>query len=259
MRGLKDKVGIVTGGASGIGAATGKRLVEEGAKVVVADRNGAAAEEQVAALKEIGGDAVAVAFDMSEPQSVEELGAKATEAFGRVDLLHNNAADTAAATLANDLDVLGTTEEFWHLSLDTNLLGYVRVAKAVLPGMLEREYGRIVNTSSANAFIGMPDALIAYSSAKAAIGAVTRLMASTYGKQGVRSNSVAPGVVLTPPQMEYWKDHDISTHPMLPLITTGRLGQPEDIAATVTFLLSADADWVNGQVWSVNGGAWPRE
>ncbi len=248
MRGLSGKVAVVAGGASGIGRATVLRLGEEGAHVVVGDLNHLGAVETAAEA----GEAIAVEFDISVEASVAGLFTAAVEEYGGVDLLFNVAADLSAATLRRDTDAVDIDLEVWDRTFAVNLRGFLLTTRVAVPLLLERGGGVIVNTMSAAAFMGEPQRP-AYAASKAGVGALTRHVASRWGKDGIRCNAVAPGLVLTeavrsgPHFAEMEKT-------VLKGVRSPRLGEPEDIAAMVAYLMSDDAAWINGQVFGVDGG-----
>ncbi len=256
MRGLEGKTVVVAGGAAGIGRGVAVRLGQEGAKVVLGDLDGAGADRVAGEITEAGGTAIGVQFDLGDDESVTRLIDTATGEFGTVHGLYNCAADTSPETMIADTYLLEADLGIWRRTFEINLLGFVRTCKAVLPILLANGGGAIVNTSSAAASLGEPTRP-AYAASKAGINTLTRHIAATWGKQGVRCNSVAPGVVLTerlkenPPQ-EFldWAGS---------LVRAPRLGETSDIGAVVAFLLSDDAEWVNGQVWRVDGGHEFRE
>ncbi len=248
MRGLRDKVVVVAGGATGIGAATCRRLAEEGAKVVVGDINEAAAKQTADA---IGGRHLR--FDITREDDCKALVEHAVGEFGGLDGLFTVAADTSKETLGRDSesDLLTVPLDVWQRTLDVNLTGTFFMTRSALPALLERGGGSIVNTLSGLIFYGSP-IRPAYLASKAALVALTRHVAARWGKEGIRCNAVAPGFVMTEqvahnvPQEE--RDMILAAN------KSTRHGRPEDIAATVAFLLSDDAEWINGQMQLVNGG-----
>ncbi|BCZ20516.1 SDR family oxidoreductase [Mycobacterium senriense] len=250
LRGLADKVAIVVGGATGIGAATAARLAGEGCRVVVGDVAADAAEQTVAGIVEAGGTATHVAFDLADPASVSGLIDSAATTYGGVDLLFNVGADMS--TIRADSDVVDIDFDVWDRVMAVNLRGYVAAMKYAIPRMLDRGGGAIVNMSSAAAFQGEP-ARPAYATAKAGIGALTRHVASRWGKDNIRCNAVAPGFTATETirSVPQWPDLQAAA---LRRIRGPRVGDPGDVAALVAFLLSAEGEWINGQVVNVDGG-----
>ena len=243
---LVGKVAVVAGGGNGIGAASSRRLAAEGARVVVADIDAAAAARVAESISSGGASVVSLAFDIADEDSVGEV----SRVFGGVDLLHNVAADLSPETIGRDTNLLEVDLAVWDRTLHVDLRGDVLTMRAAIPIMLERGGGAIVNTSSAAAFLG--EAIRpAYAAAKAGINAVSRHVANRWGREGIRCNVVAPGLVLT----------ETATEAVLGVLAkrlarnpSGRHGTPDDIAASVAYLLSSDAAFINGQVISVDGG-----
>jgi NAD(P)-dependent dehydrogenase (short-subunit alcohol dehydrogenase family) len=256
MNGLVDKRIAIAGGATGIGAATAYRLAEAGAAVAIGDVNLERAEQTAQEIVAGGGKATAVQFDLSDDASVSAFIKESADFLGGVDGLYNVGAEMTPAVFENDLTVLDTEMEIWKRTLDVNLLGYGRTIRAVLPIMLEQGSGAIVNTSSGAAFVGLPNR-IAYSVSKAGVNALTRHVASRWGREGIRCNTVMPGMVLGETQKRM--GHTDVHAEVLRQIRHTRLGDPADIAATVTFLLSSDGEWINGQAWSIDGGLTIRD
>lgn len=248
---LKDKVTVVAGGGTGIGAAVCERLSEEGARVVVGDLNADAAEATAKRINTAGGQAIAVEFDARDEQSVTALIRSAVDAYGRLDGLHVNVADMSPKTQAADLDALEVPIEVWDSTMAINLRGHLFAVRAAIPELQKVGGGALVFTSSGAAYMGEP-ARVAYAASKAGVNALMRHIAQRWGREGIRANCVAPGVVLTESALavttEEWRD-------MVKMIVPHtRHGQPKDIAAVVALLLSDDAEWINGQCISVDGG-----
>jgi NAD(P)-dependent dehydrogenase (short-subunit alcohol dehydrogenase family) len=247
---LVGKVAVVAGGGNGIGAASSRRLAAEGARVVVADIDAAAAARVAESISSGGASVVSLAFDIADEDSVGELFEEVSRVFGGVDLLHNVAADLSPETIGRDTNLLEVDLAVWDRTLHVDLRGYVLTMRAAIPIMLERGGGAIVNTSSAAAFLG--EAIRpAYAAAKAGINAVSRHVANRWGREGIRCNVVAPGLVLTQTATEAVRD-DLAKR--IRRNPSGLLGTPDDIAASVAYLLSSDAAFINGQVISVDGG-----
>ena len=247
---LVGKVAVVAGGGNGIGAASARRLAAEGASVVVADIDVAAAERVAESIRSDGGSALPIACDISDEASVGELFEEVSRVSGGVDLLHNVAADLSPGTIGRDSDLLEIDLAVWDRTLQVDLRGYVLTMRAAIPIMLGRGGGAIVNTSSAAAFVGEATRP-AYGAAKAGVNAVSRHVANRWGRQGIRCNVVAPGLVLTQTATEAVRD-DVAKR--IRRNPSGLLGTPDDIAASVAYLLSSDAAFINGQVISVDGG-----
>jgi NAD(P)-dependent dehydrogenase (short-subunit alcohol dehydrogenase family) len=256
MRGLKDKRVLVAGGATGIGAATALRLGEEGARLYLGDINEDGARRVAEEIVAAGGSAASAHFDLADTASVEALVHRAVEHLGGLDGVANVAADLSPATLGNDVEVLDMDVSVWEQTLRANLIGYALIAKYAMPHLIGGGGGAIVNTSSGATSSGEP-VRPAYAASKAGVNTLTRHLASAYGDRGVRVNAVSPGAVMSESALINMSEEMQSR--MLSLVTVGRLGRPADLAQTIAFLLSDDADWVSGQVWSVNGGAKFRE
>jgi NAD(P)-dependent dehydrogenase (short-subunit alcohol dehydrogenase family) len=249
MRGLKGKVAVIAGGGTGIGAATAVRLAEEGVSVVVGDINIKAAEGIVAKITAVGGTAIAVNFDVSDDASVGNLVKTAVQTYGGIDLMHANAADLSLCM--NDTDAVDLSLEIWDQTMAVNLRGHLLCTRHAIPALLKRGGGAIVYTSSGAAYVGEP-VRVAYAVSKSAINALMRHVASRWGKEGIRSNAIAPGLVMTDAALENMPKERQAD--MLALGRSTRLGRPADIASTVAMLMSDDGEWINGQVISVDGG-----
>jgi NAD(P)-dependent dehydrogenase (short-subunit alcohol dehydrogenase family) len=250
LQGLTDKVAVVVGGATGIGAATATRLGAEGCRVVVGDIAEDAARQTAERIAAAGGTATHVACDLADPASVSGLIDTAATTYGGIDVLFNVGADMS--TIRADTDVVDIEFDVWDRVMTVNLRGYVAAMKYAIPRMLERGSGAIVNMSSAAAFQGEP-ARPAYATAKAGIGALTRHVASRWGKEGIRCNAVAPGFTATEMirSVPQWPELEAGA---LKRIRGTRVGDPDDIAALVAFLLSEEGGWINGQVVNIDGG-----
>ena len=249
---FENKVAIVTGGGSGIGRATARLLAAEGAAVTVADLRADSADAVVAEIDAAGGRARSQVVDVADVAAVEAMVAETVAAYGGLDVLHNNAAALDQNGL--DQDVVTMDLDTWHRVLEVNLTGPMLGCRFAIPAMLERGGGSIVNTASAAAFYG-GTSLLAYSTSKAGLVALTRNVATAYGERGIRCNAVAPGVVvaraaqeaLGGPMGERLRRYTTSH-------LTGRLGYPEEIALAVAFLASDDASFVTGEILRVDGG-----
>lgn len=252
MRGLKDKVGIVAGGGRGIGAATARRLADEGAAVVIGDIMGDWAEEVATSIREKGGRAVGVRLDGTSAESQAEIIATAKREFGGLDFYHSN----LAGGTEGDVDALNCPVEVLEKSFAINAKSHFLATQAALPAIIERGGGAMIYTSSGAASGGAPWQ-VAYPMTKNAIHALARHVASRWGKEGVRANVICPGLVLTEAVKQHLTDEYVERG--LKAVPHRRLGQPDDIAAMVAFLASDDGAWINGQVYHVNGGAQMRD
>jgi 2-hydroxycyclohexanecarboxyl-CoA dehydrogenase len=245
MRGLSDKVAFVTGAGRGMGAAIATRLVEEGARVAVTDIDGATAEATAAAL---GKAAVGIRVDITSAGSVQAGVGVAKLALGPIDVLVNNAGWDRIAPF------LDTDEDLWDRLIDINLKGPMRCAHAVLPGMVERQAGRVINISSDAARVGSTGESV-YSAAKAGIIGFTKTLAREMARHNITANVICPGPTDTPLLGEIvGEGNDRLIDSLKRGIPMKRLGRPEDIAGVVAFLASDDAGFITGQTLSVSGG-----
>lgn len=236
---------IVTGGSRGIGRAVAVRLAKDGMNLVINYRgNSAAAEETERLCRELGAEVLLVQGDVSRTEDCEKLATQAKEAFGRVDVLVNNAGITRDGLLAR------MTEEDFRAVLDVNLVGPWNMMKAVNRVMMKQRYGRIVNLSSVTGLMGNMGQTN-YAAAKAGIVGMTKSYAREVASRGITVNAVAPGFIdtdMTEAMPEGAKDKIITGIPM------GRTGKPEDVAEAVAFLASEQAGYITGEVLRVDGG-----
>jgi NAD(P)-dependent dehydrogenase (short-subunit alcohol dehydrogenase family) len=251
--GVKDRVALITGGARGIGLATATLLANEGAKVALVDINGEAAKASAAAL---GKGAIGLGVDITNEAQCAAMVAEATKQFGRVDILVNSAA------VLGDKLFLESKPADWHPVLNVCLNGAMLAMHAVLPGMVERKYGRVICLASDSARVGQAR-LSYYAAAKAAVIALVKSVAQEVGGSGVTLNVVSPGATNTPLRQEREasllkqmgeEKYARRQKSVLRMYPTGRIGEPDDIAGAIAYLASDRAGWITGQVLSVNGG-----
>lgn len=247
MQRLTGKVAIVTGGGGGIGSATALRLVEEGAKVIVADINLAAAEKAAEPLAENG---LAIQYDAQDIQSIKRMVEQSVAHFGRLDILHNNTALTDPEIQGYDTTAVDIPLDVWQKTLDINLTGYLACCKYVVPHMVKTGGGSIINTASGSGTKG-DLTRIAYGSTKGAIITMSKYIATQHGHQGIRCNAIAPGVIVTEALKRTAPDikEIIGKY-----VLTNRLGAPEDIAALVAFLSADESGYITGTCIEINGG-----
>ncbi len=245
---LEGKVGLVTGGGSGIGRETALVFAEEGAKVVVADIREDVARETVAEIEKNGGEALAIRVDVSDEASVEAMVLATIDRFGGLDCASNNAAQGGQMGATHEMD-----RKSWDLGLRITLTGTWLCLKYEIPAMLARGGGSIVNISSGAGIRGQARNP-AYSAAKGGVITLTRSVAAEYAQQGIRLNSVAPGATETPALKQYYEQHPELREPLEAQHAMRRLGQPRELADTVAFLCSDRASYITGQVLSVDGG-----
>lgn len=246
---LDSKIAIVTGAAGHLGSACARQLAAEGAQVVVSDLPDTGIDELADDIRESGGEAVYREADLSRESDIAALVERARQAFGGVDILVNVAA--LMQGMENDRDLLTMDTDYWDRAMAVNLRGAMLCAKHAIPAMLERGGGAIVNFGSTSGVLG-DVGLFAYSSTKTALLGLTRTIATTYGKQGIRCNAVCPGSV--------WSEGMKQSMPeeMLDMMTrtrlTPRLGEASDIAHMVAYLASDKASYITGQSFLVDGG-----
>lgn len=246
-RSLDGRVAIVTGGAGGIGSATCRVLAERGARVVVADINGERAE---AVARELP-DALAVKVDLASEEEVSALFSATVSRYGRLDVIDNNAALLGPDIVQQDHDIAGMSTELWDLTFMVNVRGTMLCCRHALKIMESQKSGSIINTASNLALQGNV-IQAAYSASKAAVLQMTRSIATSHGKRGIRCNSVLPGLTgskaaladLPPRLREIVEEETLTPY----------LGDPMDIAHAVAFLASDDARYITGQMIVVDGG-----
>jgi NAD(P)-dependent dehydrogenase (short-subunit alcohol dehydrogenase family) len=253
MRGLTGKVAVVVGGAGGIGTATCVRLAEEGCAVAVGDVDGDAAAGVADRIRAAGGRAFACATDIGDEDHVHALVERTVGKYGGLDVLHANAANLSPDVIGRDSDAVDMPLDAFDATIHTGARGHLLCARHAVPRLLERGGGALVFTSSGAAFAGEPQRP-AYAMAKSAVNALVRHIASRWGKEGIRANAIAPGLVRTERNLEILQDEDTLAL-VLGTMRSPRVGAPEDIAAMVAFLASSDGEWVNGQVIAVDGGS----
>ena len=239
---LAGKVAIVTGAAGGIGSATARLFAAEGAAVVLADLD-ADGVKRVAAS--IGG--VALSTDVTDEAAVKALVDTALARFGRLDILHNNAVTAYAA----DTDTVGTSNEIWQKTFEVVVMAAVYGCRHAIPAMLATGGGSIITMSSGAAH-SPTGSRIAYGTCKAAIETLSAYTAAMYGAQGIRSNVVSPGFVLTTGTRALFTDEQLAA--FASTAAAGRVAVAEDVAQVVAYLASDASAYVSGQVVTVNGG-----
>jgi 3-oxoacyl-[acyl-carrier protein] reductase len=244
MKRLENKVAVITGGADGIGRAGALKFAAEGASVIIWDMNSEKGLETVSEIENAGGKAYFVKVNTASYPEVETATKDAVGKFGRIDILINNAGIT------RDASIRKMTSEQWQQVIDVNLTGVFNCAKCVSAGMVEKGYGRIINTSSVVALYGN-FGQSNYVATKAGVIGLTKTLARELGRKGVTVNAVAPGFISTEMVKKMPENVLKAMEDKVPL---GRLGAPEEIASAYLFLASDEASYINGATLSVDGG-----
>jgi 3-oxoacyl-[acyl-carrier protein] reductase len=242
---LVEKTALITGGSRGIGRATALGLAKAGAKIAVNFAgNRAAAEEVASMIQAAGGEAFLVQADVGDPAAVDAMVKAVVERFGRIDILVNNAGIT------RDNLIMRMKEEEWDSVIHTNLKGIFNCTKAVSKLMMKQRYGRIINMTSVVGVMGNAGQSN-YAAAKAGVIGFTKSMAKELASRNITVNAVAPGYILTDMTANLPEQAKKDLQSQIPL---QRLGNPEDVAAAVLFLVSPGADYITGQTLHVDGG-----
>ncbi|MGH9108754.1 MAG: SDR family NAD(P)-dependent oxidoreductase [Acidimicrobiales bacterium] len=248
---MTDRVAFVTGAAQGIGAGIAETLGSNGFRVAVADLNIDAAQETAKRIVDAGGKAIAVPVDVTDTPSVHSAVETVTAELGEVEIAVNNAG------WDDFMPFLKTTEDFWNRILDINFKGALRVCHTVVPGMVERGFGRVVNIGSDAGRVGSSLEAV-YSGAKGGIIAFTKTLAREVATKGVTVNAVCPGPTDTPALRKFadnsGQDADKVLGGMIRSVPMKRLANPADVAAAVAFFASDAAGYITGQTLSVSGG-----
>lgn len=255
---LQDKVAIVTGAGSGLGRASAQRFAREGARVVCADIDAAAAVAAAAAIIADGGEAIGVGVDVTREEDAERMADAALRSFGAIDVLFANAG------IAGVGSVTSTTRDTWDRVIGVNLTGVWLCNKAVVPAMQARGGGSIINQASIGGLVGF-SGILPYAAAKAGVIGLTRQAAIEYAAAKIRFNAICPGTVVTPLVVRTYEERggiaigsgqtfdeamkaNAARYPM------GRLGTPDDVAGMAVFLASDEAAWITGAAFVVDGG-----
>jgi NAD(P)-dependent dehydrogenase (short-subunit alcohol dehydrogenase family) len=246
---LEGKVALITGAGSGMGRAAAELFAGEGARVVVTDVVDDAGEAAVAAVRAAGGDATFVRADVSSWSDCEAMVKCASDTYGALHVLYNN----AGIFPADDGGVLDTPESTWQKVMDINLKGVWLGCKAGIPAMIASGGGSIVNVASFVALVGAATAQIAYTTSKGGVLSMTREIAVEYARQGIRANALCPGPIQTPLLEELLSDPARRARRMVH-IPMGRLGRAEELARAALFLASDDASFMTGASLVVDGG-----
>ena len=258
---LKDRVAIVTGAASGIGRVVAERFAAEGAIAIIADLSAEGADAVAEEIQAAGGRAAGYTVDVADRDQVQDLARRVVEEHGRIDILVNNAG------ISRYRPFLTMTGEDWDKVLDVDLKGVFFCAQAAAPSMVEQNYGRIVNISSAlgtgatpHNTAGSPGGSSPYASAKAAVILLTKTLARELGPSNVTVNCVAPGTFLTPMSASTRTPEQVAEHLAYraKTVVLGRVGTLEEIANPMLFFASDESSYVTGQTLLVDGGRFDR-
>jgi NAD(P)-dependent dehydrogenase (short-subunit alcohol dehydrogenase family) len=246
MNRLEGKVAIITGGAGGIGAATAERFIREGATVVIADLF----EDRAKAVAErLGPSAVPMFYDAGDDGSVQAAIEETAARLGRIDILFNNAAVTDLRIQGQDTTATEIPFDVWDKTMNVNVRGVMAGSRFAIPHMIKAGGGSIINTASGSGLAG-DIARIAYGTSKGAVITLTKYLAVQYGRQGIRANAIAPGVIMT----DQMKKLPILAATIQRHVVTPRLGIPEDIAALAAFLAADESAYITGQTICCDGG-----
>jgi NAD(P)-dependent dehydrogenase (short-subunit alcohol dehydrogenase family) len=242
---LTGRVAVVTGGASGIGLATVRRLASEGARIVVADLNADAGQRTA---DEVSG--LFVATDVTDPDAVGRLFAAAHETYGSVDIAFNN----AGISPPDDDSILDTGLDAWRRVQEVNLTSVYLCCKAAIPYMRAQGKGSIINTASFVAVMGAATSQISYSASKGGVLSMSRELGVQFAREGIRVNALCPGPVNTPLLQELFAKDAERAQRRLVHVPMGRFAEPEEIAAAVAFLASDDSSFITASTFLVDGG-----
>jgi len=245
---LERKVAIVTGSSSGLGRAVALDFAKEGADVVVNGRNKKRAEEVAEEIKAMNQQALVVIADVTSSLEVNHMTRTVLDKFGKIDILINNAGGSARENASYFHE---SSENVWDMVISTNLRGTMICTRAVIPHMIERRVGNIINISSVAGVIGEAG-MVEYSAAKAGVIGFTKALAKEVGPYGIRVNAVSPGVIRTP-----WilKQEPQLLEKLSGRVLLGRLGEPEEVADFVTFLASDCSKFMTGENFIISGGS----
>ncbi|QSO53986.1 glucose 1-dehydrogenase [Alicyclobacillus curvatus] len=247
---LQDKVCVITGAGGGMGLKAAERFAKEGGRIAIFEMNHQAGEQAEEMIQTAGGEAKFFHCDVSNEESVQAAVAGVHEAFGRIDVLYNNAGIMPEA----DHSVLDTTVETWDKVMAVNVRSIFLTCKYVLPHMLAQKSGSVINIASFVALVGCSVPQDAYTASKGAVISLTKSLAIQFRPQGVRSNAICPGPIETPLMTEWLLKDEAARQLRLSRQPSGRFGRPEDIVNCALYLASDESDWTNGAVMVVDGG-----
>ena len=247
---LAEKVCLITGAGGGMGRVAARRFAEEGARIVAVDFDGPAVDDTAAQVGAAGGTAIAVRADVSDEADARRMVDAAIDAFGRLDVIYNN----AGIMPPEDHSVVDTDVATWDRVMAVNVRGVFLGCKHAIPRMVEQGSGSVINVSSFVALLGCSVPQDAYTASKGTILALTRSLAVQFGPRGVRSNSLSPGPVETPLLLDWLVKDEEAKRIRLARNPTGRFGKPEEIVAAALYLASDESRWTNGANLVIDGG-----
>lgn len=246
---LADKVALITGSASGMGKLAAEVFAREGASIVVTDIMEKEGEETARAVRDAGGSAVFVPGNVAHDADVQRVVAAAIDAYGRIDVLYNN----AGIMPSEDSGVVETAEETWDKVIDVNLKSAFLYCKHAIPHMVQQGKGSIINVASFVAFMGCTVPQDAYTASKGGMLSLTKSLAVQYGKNGIRCNAICPGPIETPLLRYLWTSEE-ARNLRLNRIPLGRFGEANDIVYMALYLASDESSWTTGAWLMVDGG-----
>ena len=246
---LSNKVAIITGSASGMGQAAAELFAREGASIVVTDISAEMGEATVSSIRDAGGRAIFVKANVADEDEVKQMVSAAIDAFGRVDVLYNN----AGIMPSDDASVTDLTEATWDRILDVNLKSAFLCSKYTIPHMMKQGKGSIINIASFVAFMGCTVPQDAYTASKGGMLSLTKSFAVQYGRFGIRCNAICPGPIETPLLRMLWTSEE-ARDLRLNRIPLGRFGEPGDIIYMALYLASDESSWTTGAWLIVDGG-----
>ena len=246
---LQDKVVLITGSAGGMGKAAAELFAREGASIIVTDVLADEGEETARGIREAGGKAIFIKADVSKEDEVQHMVARSIDAFGRIDVLYNN----AGIMPADDGGVTDISEAVWDRIMDVNLKSVFFCTRHVVPHMIEQKKGSIVNIASFVALMGCTVPQDAYTASKGGMIALTKSFAIQYGPHGIRCNAICPGPIETPLLRVLWTSEE-ARNLRLNRIPLGRFGEINDIIYMALYLASDESSWTTGAWLVVDGG-----
>ena len=246
---LQDKVALITGSASGMGQAAAKLFAREGASIIVTDIAADAGEQTARNIREAGGKAIFVRANVANEDDVQHLVRESIDAFGRIDVLYNN----AGIMPADDSGVTDLTEATWDHILDVNLKSAFLCTKYAVPHMIRQGKGSIINIASFVALMGCSVPQDAYTASKGGMLSLTKSFAVQYGRHGIRCNAICPGPIETPLLRGLWTSEE-ARNLRLNRIPLGRFGQIDDVIYMALYLASDESSWTTGAWLVIDGG-----